>query len=281
MCPSRDHFHYAIRSLSSAAHIAILLSTLSVGLRAQNPDPLALVKSVVANEDVAYRHRPICLYTSDERSDRTGGHLWEEHVADVAEGKLRYLVAEDGVALSAARRGSEAGRLRRMAANPQAFLSEERSRKDDEQHALRMFDLLPRAFRLEWLPSDGQWFRVAFSPDPSYVPRTYEERVLHGMSGTVLIDRSALRLHQLEGKLAADVSFGFGILAVVHSGSSFSITRDQIAPGVWKTTATKIDVEGRAVFFKTIARKEEAIHKDFEILPASPSIAGAVDRLLR
>jgi hypothetical protein len=41
------------------------------------------------------------------------------------------------------------------------------------------------------------------------------------------------------------------------------------------------DIQGRAIFFKTIARKQHTIHKDFSSLPADVSIPVAVDALLR
>lgn len=271
----------AVRSRFPAALLVASFIGLPIGLHPQDSDLRAIVKTLVANEHTAYLHRPPCLYTSDERSDRTRGHLWEEHIAEVADGKLRYLVAEDGHALPENKRATEIERLHAIAADPKTFLSEERARKDDEQHAMQMFDLLPRAFLFDNLPPEGEWMRIAFRPDPAYVPRSYEERILHGMSGAMWIDKSSLRLHRLDGKLDTDIAFGYGILAVVHSGSYFTITRDQIAPGVWKTTALKTDIEGRIAFFKTIARRQDSVHKDFQILPGDPSIPDAVQRLLQ
>ena len=45
-----------------------------------------------------------------------------------------------------------------------------------------------------------------------------------------------------EDHLTGDVSFGYGLLATTHSGSSFIIIRNSVALGVWKTTVPGISL---------------------------------------
>src|ERR1700730_15113873 len=61
--------------------------------RAQSLDPKGVIASMVVHEYEAEKHRERYAYVSEERSDRTGGHLWRELVAETAVGKVRYLVA--------------------------------------------------------------------------------------------------------------------------------------------------------------------------------------------
>lgn len=246
-----------------------------------NSDLRQTVTTLVSNERIASEHRTPFSYLSIEKSDRTGGHLWTERVAEVREGKLRLLLSEDGKPISQDRRKKEIGKLREIASDPSSFMHREQVRKRDEEHAMQMFNLLPHAFLFQNDGWDGQWLRIKFQPDPAYVPQSYEERVLHGMAGYMLIDPQASRLHYLEGHLAEDVSFGYGLLATIHQGSSFSITRAQVVPAVWKTTLAETHIDGHVFFFKTVSHQMDFEHQDFQPLPANLPISQAVDLLIR
>jgi hypothetical protein len=103
-----------------------------------------------------------------------------------------------------------------------------------------------------------------------------EERVLHGMSGTLLIDPAAMRLHHIEGRLPEDVSIGFGLLATIHAGSSFATTRDRLGEPDWKTTLVDTAINGRVIFFKSIAKNEHAEHSNFVHVPSDLTVVQAI-----
>lgn len=235
----------------------------------------------VTNERSAAQQKPPFLYTSIERSERTNGHLWTERVAEISQGKLRYLISEDGYPLSAERDNAELTRLKTIATHPDDFIRHEQARNNDEQHAQQMLALLPSAFLFMRSGNEGPWLRINYQPNPAYTPRNYEERVLHGMSGIMLVDGQSLRLHRLEGHLNGDVTFAYGLLATIHGGSSFATTRDPVAPGIWKTTSIDAHVDARAIFFKTISRQQRSEHRGFVPLPANLSIQQAVALLSR
>ncbi|WP_263411034.1 hypothetical protein [Terriglobus tenax] len=245
------------------------------------PGPRETLIQVVANERAALQHKPPYLYTSFERSDRTGGKLWKERVAEVAEGRVRYLLEEDGKPLDAARQQAELAKLKKIATDPAAFIRAEQARKNDEKHAQQMLELLPHAFLFELAGTDGRYTRILYKPNPDYAPQNYEERVLHGMSGSMLVDTQEIRLHSLEGKLNDDVSFGYGLLATIHSGSNFSTQRDEVGQGVWKTVKVETHIDGRAIFFKTIGRQQVSNHEAFKPLPAETTLAQAVAAVMQ
>ena len=76
-----------------------------------------------------------------------------------------------------------------------------------------VLDLLPKAFVFLNERPEGDFVRIDFEPNPDYVPQTMEERVLHGMIGSMLVDPQRRRLHLLEGRLPQDMTLGFGLLA--------------------------------------------------------------------
>jgi hypothetical protein len=269
---------------------ALLFSFLVVGLggfndtnsHAQSSENLAnVVRSVVSAEREASTQRPPFLYTSIETSDRTKGHEWTERVADIWEGRLRYLIAEDGQPLSASRRAEEMARIKSIAADPTSLRNSKQEQQNDEKHARQMIDLLPRAFVFEDGGHEGSWLRINYKPNPNYIPQSFEERALHGMNGTLIVDSRSRRLHQLNGYLFDDVSFGYGVLGTIHRGTNFTTTRDLVEPGVWKTTLLDVKIDGRIAFFKTIGRRQHSIHRDFQPLPLDISLSQAVALLLK
>ena len=84
-----------------------------------------------------------------------------------------------------------------------------------------MLALLPKAYLFDSPVEEGDYVRIHFRPNPDYQAHDMEERVLHGMTGSVLIDRQKMRLRELDGRMDNDVSLGFGPLAVIKAGSNF------------------------------------------------------------
>jgi hypothetical protein len=245
-------------------------STAHVGPAARD-----LVEQMLAREQEASAHKQAYTYLSVERSERTGGHLWVEHVVETPLGRIRFLLAEDGQPLSPERMGQERGRLAAILADPAAFDAREKSQKDDEEHARQMLALLPKAFILEHLRPQGTDWRIDFRPDPAYSASGIEEKVLHAMTGYLLIDQKQLRLHYIEGAMPQDVSIGFGLLATIHAGSHFLTAKEPIQ-GQWRTTRVISDVRGKAALFKSIARNQDVTRSEFHRLDAPPNLAQAV-----
>jgi len=114
-----------------------------------------------------------------------------------------------------------------------------------------------------------------FHPNPAYSPSGLQERVLYGMSGWVAIDASQQRLLHVEGKLPADVSIGFGLLATIKAGSCFGSDRHD-EDGHWRTVHVVTDIRGRAALFKSVAKNSDITRSEFRYLDAGTTIAQAV-----
>lgn len=266
--------------MAACSLICLVLAWPSPVVRAAADIPRQSAKQIVAtmlaNEDAAAQHKFHYAYLSQERSDRTGGHLWTEKVVETDAGKVRMLIAEDGHPLAPDRVAQERGRLAAIVADPEGFAKKSQSIREDEAHARQMLSLVSRAFLFSDARAEGGYLRVDFRPNPDYETQSLEERVLHAMSGTMLIDPQAMRLHHIEGRLPADVSIGFGLLATIHAGSSFATTRDRMGAPDWKTTLVDTAINGRVIFFKSIARNEHAEHSNFVRVPDNLTVAQAV-----
>jgi hypothetical protein len=232
--------------------------------------------TLLEHEQASSLHRGHYSYMSEERSDRTGGRLWTEKVVETTAGRVRLLVSEDGQPLSPQRQTAERNRLAQDAAHPEEFAKKELEHANDEQHARRMLALLPKAFLFEPPSMEGEYLRIKFRPNPDYQPASIEERVLHGMTGSVLIDRSVMRLRELDGRLNNDVSLGFGPFAIVKAGSYFATQRMHEDGQDWKTETMHTDFNGKAMLLKTLARKQEMRRWGYKKVDEGLSVAQAV-----
>jgi hypothetical protein len=240
-----------------------------------------IVDTMLTHEGDPAEHRLKYMYLSEERSERTGGHVWTERVVETAMGKVRLLLAEDGKPLSPQRQAAERAKLADIAVHPDAFQKREQAMKNDEQHAEQMLALLHKAFLFEEPRAEGSDLRIGFRPDPGYQPKTMEEKVLHAMSGAVLVDERTNQLHRIEGKIPSDVSLGYGLLGTIHAGSSFSTEHEMEQGGEWKDALVNTAIEGKAMLFKEIGRNEHVVHSEFKRMSDSINVAEAVALLVR
>jgi hypothetical protein len=237
------------------------------------------VDTMLEHENDAAEHRNRYMYVSEERSERTGGHLWRERVVETAVGKMRLLIAEDGQPLGSGRLAAEKARLAEVAEHPGSFQRREQTMTNDELHAEQMLALLHKAFLFDDPRTDGADLRIAYRPDPAYQPQTLEEKVLHAMSGWILVDERSMQLHSIEGKIPADVSLGYGLLGTIHAGSSFSTAHEREPGNEWKPSKVDTEIDGKAIFFKAIGRSEHKVYRDFRLLQGDISVAQAVQML--
>jgi hypothetical protein len=259
---------------------AVVCLLASPALRAQSSTAARqAVDTMLAHENDAAEHRNKYMYISEERSERTGGHLWKELVVETEAGKLRLLIAENGQPLSGRQLKAEKARLAEIAAHPDELQRRDQAMKNDEQHAEQMLALLHKAFLFEEPRVEGGDLRIAYRPDPTYQPQTLEEKVLHAMSGSVLIDERTMQLHRIEGKVPADVSLGYGLLGTIHAGSSFSTAHEMEPGNEWKPSKVDTEIDGKAIFFKAIGRSQHAVNSDFKLLPHDISVPQAVEIL--
>jgi hypothetical protein len=263
--------------------VTVLVCLLSAGgLRAQSSSAAKpVVDTMLTHENDPAEHRNLYMYLCEERSDRTGGHLWRERVVETPLGKVRLLLAEDGKPLSADRVAAQREKLARIVVNSEEFRRRELATKNDEDHAEQMLTLLRKAFLFDDPRVEGGDLQIMFRPDPSYKSESMEERVLHAMSGTILVDQRTLQLHMIEGKIPEDVSLGYGLLGTVHAGSSFNTTHEMEPGGDWKDAQVNTAIEGKAMLFKEIGRNEHVVHSEFQQLSPDISVAQAVEMLER
>jgi hypothetical protein len=75
------------------------------------------------------------------------------------------------------------------------------------------------------------------------------------MEGTVWLDMEQKRLVRMSGVLTSDVKFGWGVLGHLAKGGTFVVEQREVGKGHWELTRLDVDMNGKALFFKTIEVK--------------------------
>lgn len=212
-----------------------------------------------------------------ERSPRTGGHLWLEHVIEVDDGKVSRLLKVDGVPLSPEAAAAEEKRLTTLAKDPAAFRAESAAIQGDEKHLISLLSALPSQFVLTPAGMSDGCVRYHFQPNAAYQPASMEEKVLHVMEGTVSIKEPEDRLCELQGRMVSPVSFGFGLLGKVNQGGTVQLERRPVSPETWKSVHMVVHMNGKILMMKSLTRDQDAIRTEINLVPQNLTLQQAVD----
>ena len=112
-----------------------------------------------------------------------------------------------------------------------------------------------------------------------FKPKTFQQRIVHALDGIVFIDLHDKRIARLSGSLRSRVEFGYGLIGHVEQGGTTEITRVRLSPEVWKTSAEKIDIDGRFIMLKTINKHQDETRTGFEPVAPNTTFAQALDEI--
>ena len=245
---------------------------------AEEPAPLETINQMVQAEINASKSRQHFSYKRVERSTRTKGHLWVEAVVETSDGRMHRLLSLDGRPLTAAEKKAEDDRIASLVQHPDDFRRENQGRRDDEGRTTELLRAMPKAFLFTAAGTEAECLRIHFKPNPAYQEQTYQDRVIHAISGDVYVTNDPdHRLCKLDTHLEHPVEFGFGLLGKVSQSSSFFMSRISVAPGQWKTSILRIHVDGNILLLKSVSRQEDSVHSDFKQVPFNLTISEAAN----
>jgi hypothetical protein len=251
---------------------------LCINLPAQVNRPVPaidMVNQMVQAETAAWRNRQRFRYRNQERSNRTNGHLWEELVVETPDGSLPRLIFEDGKPLSSSRQREEDKRIGYLASHPSEFRRSNQRRQEDEARMPELLREIPTTFLFRTIRSEGAYTRIAFQPNPSFKEKSYQDRVVHAMSGTLLIHMPDMRLCELDAHLEHRVEFGYGILGQLSDKTHIFFAREEVSPAQWTTTKIRVHVDGNILLLKSISRDVDAARYGFKPVAHGLTVAEA------
>jgi hypothetical protein len=235
-----------------------------------------LIGEACYNELQQREMRTLWSYVAEHHSNN---HVFREQVIETVDGPVRHLLAVDGHPPTLVQMKEESDRQQELLNNASRRHAILKQQEDDDRKMEELLRIIPEAFVFEDQGQQGQSERIAFHPNPGFKPKTYEQRILHALDGTVFIDLHDKRIARLSGSLGTRLKFGYGLIGHVEQGGTMEITRVHLSPGVWKTSAEKIDIDGRFVILKTINKHQDESRTGFEPVAPDTTFAQALNEI--
>src|ERR1700704_768628 len=193
----------------------ILMFTATMALPPALPFPRAkeLIREACYNEVQQREKRTLWSYVAERHSN---SHVFREQVIETVDAPVRHLLAVDGYPPTSSQMKEENDRNQELLNNASRRHALQKQQDDDDKKMEELLLIIPEAFVFEDQGPEGQSERIAFHPNPGFKPKTYEQRVLHVLDGTVFVDLGDKRIVRLSGSLKAPVEFGYGLIGHVQ-----------------------------------------------------------------
>jgi hypothetical protein len=237
-----------------------------------------LIRDACYNELQQREKTTLWSYVAERHSNN---HVFREQVIETVDSPVRHLLAVDGHAPTSVQMKEENDRQQRLLKSQSGRHAIQKQQEDDNKKMEELLRIIPEAFVFEDQGKEGESEKIAFHPNPEFKPKTYEQRILHALDGIVFIDLHEKRIARLSGSLGTRVVFGYGVIGHVDQGGTTEITRIHLSPGVWKTSAEKIDIDGRFVMLKTIDKHQDESRTGFEPVAPNTTFAQALDEIAK
>ncbi|HEY6445270.1 MAG TPA: hypothetical protein VIY53_02345 [Acidobacteriaceae bacterium] len=276
--------------LSIPGVIGLLCASAAWTLPAQtapaSPAPSALPESaqdlahdVLYNElhdrerDSHWQYRSECTSASDN-------YVREQVETD--SGPIYRVIERGGAPPDADARVREDERIDEYIHDPAQIARVARTHQEDEDRLAAAMQLLPQAalFAYDGSAQNGI-VRLAFHPNPAFVPSGMEAHIVHALSGTLTVDLRQKRLIEMRGVVTERVDFGYGLLAQVAKGGWYVIHRRPVSGEHWKTDLVDVHLEGHLLLLRTLGKIQRETRSDFHPVAPGTTLAEAQQLLNR
>lgn len=270
------------KSRIAIATMILLLAAYGVAAEAQSQTKFSaadLVKAVIRKElkpspasEVRWKY---LLYKDADGKQET------REVVQTKSGSLDRLIAIGGKPLNDGQERQETHRILKLFHNPEERQKVEQARKKDAEQCNVFLQMIPDAFLFDYAGENGSLTKVTFKPNPSFQPPSREAKVLHEMMGEMWVDTRQQRLVSIWGQLINEVKFAGGLLGHLEKGGQFTMKRVEMSPGNWELTDLSVNMQGKALLFKTISVQQKERHRNFERVPDDLNLSDAAGILLK
>jgi hypothetical protein len=264
--------------LDRVSRLAIFSLLTSLGLSSVLPsEPTGtLVKDACFNAIQQREAKSLWSYRVERHEDK---HIILEQVIETVDTPVTHLLAVDGRAPTVVQLKEEEERHRSLLKSSDGQSALKKDHDQDSKKMEEMLRVIPEAFVFQDQGKHRGLEKIAFHPNPDFKPKTYEQRVLHTLVGTALIDLHDKQIAGISATLAQRVEFGLGLLGRVDRGGTVNIARTRLPDGVWQVSMEKIDLSGRMAIFKSLNRHKDEQRSDFKLVAPGTTVAQALDEL--
>jgi hypothetical protein len=186
--------------------------------------------------------------------------------------EIDRLMAVNGKPLTEQQWMQENQRIERLLKNRSQLKKEKQQLREDGEQATHLLRMIPDAFLFQQESSEANRITLHFTPNPAFRASGSSEAVFHHMEGTLTLDVKQKRLVEISGRLNSEVKFAGGLLGHLDKGGTFYVKQQEVGPGCWEMTHMDVQMNGRALFFKTISVRTREIDTDFHAVPPAASI---------
>lgn len=224
-------------------------------------DPNRLARDLFSNEIQAENRDQSfwCFHELDEEH----GQKKLSAVCQSKDGQIERLLEMNGEELSLSQRQAEDARIQKLLSHTDELRKKQKKDQDDSKQAHDLMRVFPDAFRFQYEGMQGNLMELKFSPNPDFHPSRRAAQVFHHLEGSLLFDPGQERLVELTGQLTSDVKFGWGLLGHLDRGGTFFVKQQDLGAGRWELAELNVQMNGKALFFKTISVRQHQIFSDF------------------
>lgn len=244
-----------------------------------------LARAILENE-VAQQEHDAALWSYHLVREQDGDQ--KTYLAcQTKDGEIRRLIAINGSALTAAQQDAEDKRVEALIDHTDHIRAARRKEQEDGTKARKLMKSLPDAFLFQYedrtasLTERNSLVRLRFRPNPKFRPSGQAETVFHHMEGELIVDVRQRRLKELRGHLTSEVKFLGGLLGHLERGGTFLVTQEDLGDGRWEMDQLNVQMNGKALFFKTIAVRQKEVFSDYQLQPPKLGPRQAIAKLFR
>ena len=151
------------------------------------------------------------------------------------------------------------GRSQREALEKYAKKKRDRNDLIDATHNAFLFTLIANEQRGERALS-----KYKMDPNPAFKPTSRFTSIFLKVRGLVWIDETSGELARIEGDVTEDISVGL-FLGKIYKGSHFMQERYEFLPGLWLTSFSQYDFDGRR-FFSSFSVHERTFYSNYRYI---------------
>jgi hypothetical protein len=236
-----------------------------------------LVQQVVRNElNAQDQDKSLWKYREIRQEE---GRTELREIVETRDGEVHRVLAVNGKPLSEKQREIEERRIQGVLANPNEFRERQENAAHDAEQERQLLRMLPQAFLYSYSGIGSGSIRLKFRPNPQFHATNHESEVFHHMEGEILVNARQHRLAEIDGRLLTEVKFWDGLLGHLDKGGTFCVKQRNIGGGHWEMTELDVEMNGKALFFKTIAVHQKQTDSDFHPLPDHTTLKQAGELL--
>jgi hypothetical protein len=275
---SRESFYRAVIIGQLFVLLSWFATAQSTGGRGSQMPASELVRHVIANELKA-EQQDQSHWSFRLEIQKPNGQDEVDQVVETKDGDLKRPLLINGRALTGEQQEKSDKGIQQFVRNPAALRKSLNEKNQDAARSQRLLKMLPDAFHFNYGVRRDDLIQLNFSPNPKFHPLTHEAEVFHAMEGSVWVNGKQARVEEISGHLIHEVKFAGGLLGHLNKGGTFDVKQAEVAPGYWELTFLKVQMNGKALFFKTIGVQQNYSRKDFRQVSDDLTLSQAADIL--